>query len=106
MPSARSSGSDGTLRTAPWSEEAAKSPAGQKFRDYFEFAEPLESMPSHRVLAVMRGEKEEVLALTFDGGDDVAYQAMIAQTLGIDMTAAAPATPWLATTVGWPGAPS
>ena len=27
-------------------------------------------MPSHRVLAVMRGEKEEALALTFDGGDD------------------------------------
>ena len=58
-------------------------------------------MPSHRVLAVMRGEKEEVLALTFDGGDDEAYQAMIAQTLGIDMTATAPATPWLAATVGW-----
>ena len=42
----------------------------QKFRDYFEFSESLESMPSHRVLAVMRGEKEKVLALTFDGGDD------------------------------------
>ena len=60
----------GSLRTAPWSDDAAKSAAAQKFRDYFEFAESLESMPSHRVLAVMRGEKEEVLALTFDGGDD------------------------------------
>ncbi|HYZ69835.1 MAG TPA: Tex family protein [Mycobacterium sp.] len=91
----------GTLRTAPWSEEVAKSDAAQKFRDYFEFSESLESMPSHRVLAVMRGEKEEVLALTFSGGDDEAYHAMIAQTLGIDMASKAAATPWLAGTVEW-----
>lgn len=90
---------DGALRTAPWSEEAAKSAAAQKFRDYFEFSEPLEKMPSHRVLAVLRGEKEQALALTFDGGDDEAYQAMIAQTLGVDLTASIPATPWLAGTV-------
>lgn len=91
--------SEGSLRTAPFSEEAAKSPAAQKFRDYFEFSEPLEQMPSHRVLAVLRGEKEQALSLTFDGGEDEAYQAMIAQALGIDMTSPAPATPWLATTV-------
>jgi protein Tex len=90
---------EGSLRTRPWSDEAAKSQAAQKFRDYFDFAEPLEKMPSHRVLAVLRGEKEEALSLTFDGGEDDAYQAMIARTLGIDMAAAAPATPWLATTV-------
>ncbi|WP_051111356.1 Tex family protein [Mycobacterium sp. 141] len=90
---------DGALRTAPWSDEAAKSPAAQKFRDYFEFSEPLKNMPSHRVLAVLRGEKEEALALTFDAGDDETYQAMVAQSLGIDLAAKAPATPWLATTV-------
>jgi uncharacterized protein len=91
----------GSLRTEPWSDEAAKSPAAQKFRDYFEFSESLESMPSHRVLAVMRGEKEEALALTFDGGDDAVYLAMIAKTLGIDMTSKAAATPWLSATVEW-----
>lgn len=90
---------DGSLRTSPRSEDVAKTPAAQKFRDYFEFSEPLEKMPSHRVLAVMRGEKEEVLSLNFDGGDDAAYLAMVAQTLGVDMTSTAPATPWLATTV-------
>jgi len=90
---------DGALRTKPWSEEAARSPEAQKFRDYFEFSEPLESMPSHRVLAVMRGEKEQALALSFDGGDDEVYQAMVAQTLGVDRSSSAPATPWLATTV-------
>ncbi|MGV0838161.1 Tex family protein [Mycolicibacterium thermoresistibile] len=91
----------GSLRTEPWSEETAKSAAAQKFRDYFEFSEPLEKMPSHRVLAVLRGEKEEVLALTFDGGDDAGYHAMIADTLGIDMSSTAAATPWLAATVQW-----
>lgn len=90
---------DGTLRTRAWSDETAKNAAAQKFRDYFDFAEPLENMPSHRVLAVLRGEKEEALALTFDGGDDEVYQARIAQSLGIDMAATGPATPWLAATV-------
>ncbi|TPG33781.1 Tex family protein [Mycolicibacterium hodleri] len=90
---------DGSLRTSPASADVAKTPAAQKFRDYFEFSEPFEKMPSHRVLAVMRGEKEGVLALNLEGGDDDVYHAMVARTLGIDLSAAAPATPWLATTV-------
>ncbi|WP_445165391.1 Tex-like N-terminal domain-containing protein [Mycolicibacterium sp. Dal123E01] len=90
---------DGALRTAPYSEEAAKSAAAQKFRDYFEFSERLEGMPSHRVLAVMRGEKEQALALRFDGGSDDAYEVMVAQALGVDLSAKTPAAQWLATTV-------
>ena len=90
---------EGALRTAPFSEEAAKSPAAQKFRDYFDFSERLEDMPSHRVLAVMRGEKEQALALRFDGGSDDAYEVMVAQALGVDLGAKSAATPWLATTV-------
>jgi uncharacterized protein len=89
----------GSMRTAASSEAVAKSPAGQKFRDYFAYSEPLESMPSHRVLAVMRGEKEQVLSVSLDGGDDEVYQAMVAQALGVVMTSGAAATPWLATTV-------
>lgn len=92
---------DGTLCTAPWSDEVAKSAAAQKFRDYFDYSESLEDMPSHRVLAVMRGEKEEVLSLKLEGGDEAAYQHMIAQALGIDLTADTPATPWLAAAAGW-----
>lgn len=90
---------DGALRTRPASDDAASNSAAQKFRDYFDFSEPLEKMPSHRVLAVMRGEKEGALALSFDGGDDDVYQAMVARSLGVNLAAAAPATPWLATTV-------
>jgi uncharacterized protein len=90
---------EGALRTAPHSEESAKSPAAQKFRDYFEFSERLEDMPSHRALAVMRGEKEQALALRFDGGSDDAYEVMVAQALGVNLSANAVATQWLATTV-------
>lgn len=36
---------------------------GAKFRDYFEWEEPVTSVPSHRVLAVRRGEAEDVLTL-------------------------------------------
>ncbi len=82
---------DGSLRTSPRSDDVAKTPAAQKFRDYFEFCEPLQNMPSHRVLAVMRGEKEEVLSLNLDGGDDDVYLVMVARTLGIDITSAASA---------------
>lgn len=57
------------------------------------------SMPSHRVLAVLRGEKEKALAFSFDGGPDDVYEAMIARTLDVDLSVKAPAQRWLATTV-------
>jgi protein Tex len=37
--------------------------AGAKYRDYFEWAEPLAGVPSHRMLAMRRGEKEDFLHL-------------------------------------------
>lgn len=92
----------GTLGSAPWSQDVAKSAAAQNFRDYFGFSESLQTMPSHRVLAVLRGEKEKILALTFDGGADDGYEAMVAASLGVDLSAdvsAKAATPWLAATV-------
>lgn len=35
----------------------------QKYRDYFEFNEPLAACPSHRILAIRRGEKEGYLIM-------------------------------------------
>ncbi|MBL7732528.1 MAG: RNA-binding transcriptional accessory protein [Chitinophagaceae bacterium] len=35
----------------------------QKYRDYFEFKEPLSQSPSHRILAIRRGEKEGFLIM-------------------------------------------
>jgi uncharacterized protein len=40
-----------------------KEAAGAKFSDYFDFFEPLMKIPSHRALALMRGEREEILDL-------------------------------------------
>jgi len=38
----------------------------QKFRDYFEFSEPLKAIPSHRTLAIRRGEKEGFLLMRIE----------------------------------------
>lgn len=38
-----------------------KEQAGAKFKDYFEWSEPVKTAPSHRVLAIRRGAAEEVL---------------------------------------------
>jgi len=37
-----------------------------KFNQYYEFKEPLKSIPSHRFLAIMRGENEEILAASIE----------------------------------------
>jgi len=43
---------------------------GQKFRDWFEWDEPLVRVPGHRALAMFRGEKEKVLRLSLRPPDD------------------------------------
>jgi uncharacterized protein len=40
-----------------------KEEAGQKYKDYFDWEEAVKSAPSHRILAMRRGEKEEILYL-------------------------------------------
>ena len=52
--------SRGTFRSkvVPGKEEE-----GAKFRDYFDWEEPVTKAPSHRVLALRRGEHEEILSL-------------------------------------------
>ncbi len=39
--------------------------SGTKFKDYFEWQEPIGKVPSHRLLAMRRGEKENILILDF-----------------------------------------
>jgi protein Tex len=43
-----------------------KEEEGAKFSDYFDFDEPIGNMPSHRALALLRGEKEGVLRIDLD----------------------------------------
>ncbi|HEV7137242.1 MAG TPA: Tex family protein [Steroidobacteraceae bacterium] len=61
-----------------------KEEAGAKFRDYFDYQEPLEAIPSHRALALFRGRKEEFLQLALklpEELEDTAQPAASAETL-------------------------
>ncbi|WP_308113935.1 Tex family protein [Arthrobacter sp. ISL-30] len=92
---------------------------GQKFKDYFEFSQAPSGMPSHRVLALLRGEKDGVLELDLaeaEPADDDAlaaararYEAAVAQALGVagglGVADRRPADTWLYQTaqIAWRG---
>ncbi len=44
----------------------AKEEEGAKYKDYFEWTEPVKTAPSHRILAMLRGEKEKFLKVTVE----------------------------------------
>ncbi|MBG0832577.1 RNA-binding transcriptional accessory protein [Planomonospora sp. ID67723] len=99
----------GELRERMWSRgrlvaavREGKEEAGAKFADYFDFAEPFTKLPSHRILAMFRGEKEEVLTLTLEPEEEPTgtYEAAIAHRFGIS-DRGRPADKWLADTVRW-----
>ncbi|MFE2851783.1 Tex family protein, partial [Streptomyces lavendulae] len=80
--------------------------AGAKFADYFDFAEPFTALPSHRVLAMLRGEKEDVLTLDLepeppaDAPGPSTYEGLIARRFGV-ADRGRPGDKWLADTVRW-----
>jgi uncharacterized protein len=66
-----------SLRERIWSEGilsarviAGKENEGAKFRDYFEYDEPLAKIPSHRALALFRARNEDVIDLNLLPGKD------------------------------------
>ncbi|ONI80570.1 RNA-binding transcriptional accessory protein [Saccharothrix sp. ALI-22-I] len=100
----------GDLRERMWGQgrvvskvREGKEEDGAKFSDYFDFSEPFTKLPSHRILALLRGEKEEVLDLQFDPADEdepTGYEARIASRFGVD-NQGRPADRWLGDTVRW-----
>jgi uncharacterized protein len=104
----------GALRESYWQRGSLKSSVrdgkktdGAKFSDYFDFSEPLTKLPSHRILALFRGEKEEVLDLRMEEDKDStepgyisAYEGRIAITFGI-ADKGRPGDRWLLDTVRW-----
>ncbi len=100
-----------TLRERLWTQgrmvsrvKKGKEAEGQKFKDYFEFSQAPSGMPSHRVLALLRGEKDGVLELDLseaEPDDDAAlaaargrYEAAVARFLGV-ADRGRPADAWL-----------
>jgi len=49
---------------------------GVKYKDYFSWQEPAAKAPSHRILAMRRGEKEDVLNLTLEPPEDEAVDIL------------------------------
>jgi uncharacterized protein len=76
--------------------------AGAKFRDYFDHAEPICRIPSHRALALFRGRNQGVLSLELSAGAepdaDAPLRGRVAARLGI-ADRGRPADAWLMETV-------
>ncbi|MBW1898068.1 MAG: RNA-binding transcriptional accessory protein [Deltaproteobacteria bacterium] len=53
-----------------------KEKEGAKYLDYFDCEEPVDSVPSHRILAMRRGEKEDFLNLTLAPPEDEAIEIL------------------------------
>ncbi|MEU4101293.1 Tex family protein [Streptomyces tanashiensis] len=78
--------------------------AGAKFADYFDFAEPFTALPSHRVLAMLRGEKEDALSLELEPEEPTegpsSYEGIVAGRFGV-ADRGRPGDKWLRDTVRW-----
>ena len=104
----------GRLREAMWSNgvivstvRKGKKLEGEKFKDYFEYNGALHKLPSHRILALFRGEKEEILELQIlpDAQVPVAnvpssYELKIMQRFAIS-DQGRPGDRWLVETARW-----
>ncbi|MGI5404214.1 Tex family protein [Streptomyces sp. CA-135486] len=104
----------GELRERMWTRgrlaakvREGKEEAGAKFADYFDFAEPFKELPSHRVLAMFRGEKEEILDLALEPEEATdgpsSYEGLVAARFGIATRQehSRAGDKWLADTVRW-----
>ena len=104
----------GRLREEMWSNgvivstvRKGKKLEGEKFKDYFEYNGALHKLPSHRILALFRGEKEEILELQIlpDAQVPVAnvpssYELKIMQRFAIS-DQGRPGDRWLVETARW-----
>ncbi|ALC19313.1 Tex family protein [Streptomyces pristinaespiralis] len=101
----------GELRERMWTRgrlaakvREGKEEAGAKFADYFDFSEGFTELPSHRILAMFRGEKEEVLDLVLEPEEPTdgpsSYEGIVAARFGVAQRGR-PGDKWLGDTVRW-----
>jgi uncharacterized protein len=103
-----------SIRQNLWKEAAVtaqvakgKEQEGAKFRDYFDYQEPLRQIPSHRALALLRGRNEGILQLQLDADPgqeaDVRssqYESVIASHFGLSYDGQ-PGDAWRQQAVQW-----
>lgn len=86
--------------------EKETDPAAAKYSDYFDYDEPIETVPSHRALAVFRGRQEGLLTVKVLLTEEEEAlpvhpcQELIARAHGIK-NLGRPADVWLASVVRW-----
>ncbi|WP_322083782.1 Tex family protein [Burkholderia sp. BCC1972] len=86
--------------------EGKESEEGEKFRDYYDYAETIKTVPSHRALALFRGRNAGVLTVKLGLGEELDAQvphpgeAMIARHFGI-ANQNRPADKWLSDVCRW-----
>ena len=104
----------GSLREEMWSigrlsskVRDGKQEVGAKFADYFDFAENLAKVPPHRILALFRAEKEEILDVAIEPENPTTatagsspYELRIMRRFGIS-DRGRPADKWLIDTARW-----
>lgn len=99
----------GECREAVWQHGIIKSEVvkgkeieGNKFSDYFEYAERINTIPSHRALALLRGQREGCLRVSLTLPEDQETQCLhrIANTFNIQ-SSNQPADAWLDEVVRW-----
>jgi protein Tex len=104
----------GSLREEMWSNgrlaskvRNGKHETGVKFSDYFDFAEKLARIPPHRILALFRAEKEEILDVSIEPegrasatADPSPYELRIMRRFGIS-DRGRPGDKWLTETARW-----
>ena len=79
-----------------------KEQEGEKFKDYFDYQEAINKIPSHRALALFRGQNESILSLTLkpaveDKDEHDTCAGLIAHHINVS-DIAKPANAWLAET--------
>ncbi|MDF3091625.1 MULTISPECIES: Tex family protein [Burkholderia] len=86
--------------------EGKENEEGEKFRDYYDYAETIKTVPSHRALALFRGRNAGVLTIKLGLGEELDAQvphpgeAMIARHFGI-ANRNRPADKWLSDVCRW-----
>ena len=111
------------LRERLWTQGRASARAAEgatpelagKYADYADYVQPIDRLPGHRVLALLRGEREGALTVTLAEADPrdeagleearAGYEGAVAHALGIRGAGGSPAGRWLSQTarIAWRG---
>ena len=95
----------GRVRASMWENGSfharlvkGKEREGEKFSDYFDFNQPIKKLPSHRVLALLRGKSLGILRLDIEHADPSFCESMICRHFSIP-NRGRPGDAWLQKTV-------